>query len=506
MAKAATRQPSSRRAFTAIFDDAASARRAIQDIATAGQQLGRRPTLAEFTEMFNGSVGSYEGDVIGVPRSTSQRETRVYGYQDRIRSRDYYYLSCRDPTTYMLLDKPALDTWCRMPMAFDPMWDDWLQRLTVLGLPAVARYADFCSNRDGGGFLYINASGDVSKRLKRGDYWFGFDFIPLSSLAAKPPTSSDPAYTYLEQAIIYDESGDPLLQQHGIESLAFFATEKDRERNEPTIVHGSRIVSFCPDPISRYIVSASRLEPVYDDLWNLRDVVYALKRAQLGGNPIVIEIDSENFDFDEEKAAEAEDEFKEFEDGHLQAFSPLYGSKMKRIGSANLDDAENIVSLLASRISNAIGIPFNMVVSTSKGSVKVEDGDYIAWESYVAQRRAVYAEPIMSQLAKAASASGELRQRPNLPDFPVGRLRWPHLRTLNAKDEALMVKNYATIIKTAYQSGRLAPEWVLRQFPKNLEPIDPELVLPNAPKAEDPNADDQGDDDEGPIPPFPPTE
>lgn len=414
-------------------------------------------------DLFGSFVSHHGGEII---RSSHRREQLVYQYQDHIWLWDRRYLSLRDPTARMVVEQAARDTWNGLPRSFtQAAFDQFIGELSRLGFTQSITGADIAARRDGAAFLYINASGNPDSPLQPTDVIFGFDFITMDQVPGKDSVHWDP------------DGRDPILIQHRIQRLEFYQTPDARNEGKLSSVHGSRIVLLKEDLQRRWWFGSSALDCVYDDIWNYRDVIFAQKHSQFVGNPIKVDVDVENgFDIGDDEADEVQMRIRELRSGSRDSIVPIMGLTVTRLGAPELDDPEPVIRALVSRISNGTGIPANMLLASSRGSQQVTDEDYVSWESEVQRRRNTYAYPLLAHMWNVFRHVGLVARRPVFPG-PM-EVRWPHLRVLNEREEALAVGNQAKTLLAARQAGFIPPAWFMEGFTENTVPINPDLLLP----------------------------
>lgn len=444
----------------AVFGNIADAQRFVRQL----QNFDRRdfsPFPGVPVSSFDSLVGQNHGRLYW---SSSRREQLAYHYQGFIYPQDRRYLHERDPTAHAVNTRPAVDTWFKLPRTYVRGIDDFFDYITSLGFTRAAIPTDITQRWAGGAFLYINASGDVSQPLRAASRWFGFDFLRPEDI--------------VEESIVPDESGDPLLTQHGIQSLVWARNDKEKADRQGVEIHGSRLVSFVEDHESRSWVGRAKLDPCFDALWNLRDIEHAQKESQFQGNPVVVEVDTEaGYNSTPEADSAIEAELKELRSGARDSISPVEGLKIRRLGEPKMDDPAPVIRLLASRIATCTELPVNMILASSRGSEQVTDQDRMDYASNIDVRRQTLALPILGHLVRLGQACDLVPRRAVLPSD----VEWPIIRTLNPRELAYVDKSDATTLNMALASGRRPPPRIERKFPQNTEPFDPDLILPAQP-------------------------
>jgi hypothetical protein len=482
-AKRAKKAPSSRRAAAApparqftprpghrykvgLFPSTEQAQAYVSFVQSESRRRGFSPTASWYNNAINQFGGIPSGSVAS---SASRREVRSYDYQMRIWPQDRIYLFERDVTARMICEDPPLMAWHRLPETLDPAIDDYFDDLTDLGLPQAASAAHALARRDGGAWLYINATGEPTEPIGARDELLGFDLISGYDVVDEPTTTI--------QVAPEERGRDPVLRQHGFKSIAFFATPEDKARNFPTVVHGSRLVNFNFDRYSKWWHGRSYLDVRFDVLWNLRDVEFAQKHGQIQGNPIAAYVDVENEfsssdDADDDLAAE----IVEFREGSRDMFSSVEGLELKRLGAADLDDPDKVIRLLASRASHGTEYTVNQILASSRGSEQVTDQDIKMHIGAIrVKTQETQVRPILSHLVRIGHATNLVPRRRRLPRQMV----WPDLITLLPEERTRVLRGEADAVNKALKSGRLAPPEVERRWRPNLTPIDTRFVLPS---------------------------
>lgn len=406
--------------------------------------------------MFENLVEQHNGRLTATS-STRARERKVFQRQAIVYQQDRDYLFDRDPTAEFLISKAPEACWWKLPRTYDAEIDGFIRKLRNLGFNPKAEAADIKQRTHGWSLLFIVAPGDKGTPLPRNRPWAGFDYIDAPAI--------------VPESIVYDTSGDPLLKQHGILSLEVLRADGERE-----LVHGSRFRLFREDLLAREVPGGrSMLDVVYDDLWSLRDVLFAQEQAQVQGDPIVVSVDLEhNYTVNPETQADIEAESKEMKSGHRQAFSPTEGLIIERLGSVSLDDPTHIIRTLYSRIANGTRnfYPINMIVASSRGSEQVTDQDRMDFASNVVMRNEKFVLPILTDLLDLAKHSGMVSRSAEFPED----VEWPDLRVLNPRERAYVESTKATALLRAQQSGYLPDKWVMKGMsprPGGILPLQP---------------------------------
>lgn len=386
-------------------------------------------------------------------RSFARRERVVYGFQEFVHALDRLYLHERDSLTRALNTVPPRDTWFKLPITSDDNVNAFFTELTDLGFVQHAIAADVLQRRDGGAFLYVDASGNLDEPLTASSTWHGFDHVSIHDV--------DP------DTIEFTDTVNPLTNQHRIESLGIFQSQEDVKNHDPTIIHGSRLVQFKEDQESRWWFGRSKIDPVFDDVQNIRDILYAQKQAQFEGQPIVVEVDTEEgFTADTDDIDDMETEMREIVTGARDAFSPIEGVTISRLEPTDLQDPDAVLQALASRVAMFTEFTPNHVMMATRAQGAVGPEEELQYESAVMVRREVFGMPILRHIIRM----GQRGKRNGLPrrDITIPfDADWPRVRDAGARQEALIDQRDSLTLINALEMGRLPPDRVLRKFPEN---------------------------------------
>lgn len=453
----------------------------------------RSVTNKEFNPSLNPIMGGHRNDatLLGnldrltnthggwrtITRSSTLREVARYGYDQSVCEQDMKYLVRRDPTAKMAVLWPAQDTFGQLPRSKNEVYDAWLGELEMLGLPQALIRADAFRARDGVAFLYLVASApteqdpldpeapprmNIGAPLRQGSRFFGFDVIPRSRLDDQEP-------------MLTDASGMPTHYRVHLDP---------NKQDESILIHASRIIALSDDVFSESVMDQDPdVLSMYDDLGNLRDIIHALTRGIVQGNPIVATVDLDNeyeLGDDEDTINDIETNLGKLVDGSVQSVAPVEGIVFKRLGPTDLDDANDIVRLLSSRISHATRVPVNMVLASSRGSEQVTDQDDVRWQGIVDARFRRIAYPFLLELDRRWKLAGLIprRQRLTLRDLEL-----PYLARLSEKEQMLIEKNQAFNLQVAKQSGVLPKgRWFRDKYEDITDVQDPRYVLPAPPR------------------------
>lgn len=438
-----------------LFRDQASAlaySEALGDYALAGS---RRNYSGIPMSVFESGALSY-GGIPYYSSSASGKELHAYQYAAAIHDQDREYLHQRDPLTYAINTVPPRDSWFRVPITGVDAIDSMFRELRKRGFNSRAMAADSCQRKYGYAFLYVNAAGGSDQPITNRRVWSGFDYVRARDIVWADTTYKD---------------DDPLLPWH-IEKLAV------RDANGKTFfIHGTRLVPFVEDHEARHPSRArAKIDPVFDAIWNIRDVEYMQKQAQFEGSPYALEVDSAaQFRLTPERAAEMGEEMTQVRGLGRDGFGPLEGVKVKRVGAMDLDNAEWAMRILVGRVAVATEFTSNMLIALSRGSEQITDSDRVDYASNIRIRGESFMWPILARVVDLAKEANLLVRRPEFPDD----LEWPELRILTAKEFSSMQRNQAMAIQAAAAGGRMPPDNIRRHWP-----VDPNAIVPPEPQGD----------------------
>lgn len=479
----------------AVFKDVESAMAGVNRL---GRDLAGGTSILEAFDRLrrNGALHT------SVPRayldvSASGREISVYGYDAVISHRDRCYLANRDTTIRLFVEGQALDAVSELPVTpASPDADIAIRDLADKGLASAFAQAVAYGLRDGFSFLYFDCPGNVEQPIPPtapGGARASITPAGFSVITAEQLVWPEPAI-YVQPGT--PETRDPLLR-HGILSLTVdFGRPPDYDWQQPPPpipstskqpgqdsifqnrkqIHGHRIFPITPDILAKAFVGRSVIDIIYDDLRNLRDTLFAQTAAQLQGNPIVVEVKTdEGFRAEPEDQELVNKDLKEFSEGQRDSFSPLNGMTMKRLGPVELPDAEILIRTLASRLSHASALPVNKILASSRGSEQATPVDHDVYETNLTRRfRKPRLEPVLRHALRIMAHGGAVGKR---IVYPTPRFEWLDNRVVAPDTAALIIKNKATTLGLALKAGRLPPRDILEMFPENVTPINPRTVL-----------------------------
>lgn len=402
-------------------------------------------------------------------RSHEGRERFLYGHQEMVFAQDRLYLHKRDDLVKGLIDEPAHDTWAEMPKTRDEEINDFLFELWSMGFPQKAEAADRVQRRDGGAFVYLNASGDPSQPLDENTVWHSFDYVTV--------------FDIVENSIEYDPNPTDFTELHGIErckirrNLSPFTTGDPDEADLDTLeVHGSRLIPFIEDVEARWWFGQAKLDASFDSIMGLRDAVYAQRNAQLQGDPFKVTLDFENVGLaalhDDELDTRVEEAIEDFESGQRDSFVLLEGVQIDRVGAQDLPDPEPLARMYASRLGmNWEHMP-NEILMIARGSRQVEPEDRRGYVDNIRRRQESYVRPILQHLLKLAQFGKKRHPRRRLV---LKEIDWPELQTLGERDQAVADNRDAQTLNLAKALGRRAPRQE-EKFPEDPDGPDPDAL------------------------------
>lgn len=466
-----------------VFSDMESAER-FQATMQAGMAPGSLSAPRSSWEWYNDAPAIAEQYGGRLFRSTYGREVRVYGYQQKIYAVDRDYLMARDTTARMFIHQYN-DAWNGLPLTYVPEIDAYFGDQMALGLDIALRAGYQGYYMEGGCFVMLETTGDPMKRLSRGERPLGWTFLPAASIIDDP---TNPANGYLLVEPGTPGSVDPLLD-HKIEFIAYFATEEDRTRGKPTWVHGSRLIAINLDEMHQrwWRTPVVPFDAMYDDLWNLRDIIFSRSRGHFQGDPIVVEVDLsepamkvlelEGMDEPQRTAMsqQAEQAVVDFNTGAKTSFAPVMGFKLKRLGAAQLPDPKEDVMMLSSRLSHDSTYPVKYVLASTKGSTDVSDQDILTRAGNLQNVRNTWGVKHLRKALLMGQVMGVngLRMQEQFALPHTDEMKWPLVRPLSPRDAAFTEKTDIVIYREAQEAGLQPPVRLQRKFPQ-----DPRYSIP----------------------------
>lgn len=468
-----------------LFNDVQSAKQFLLDL----EDERRQANANSLTQLSRGSIDSAVRDNYGTWShvSSHRKEIYVHNRQDAIYPQDLVYLHTRDPTVHGINRKVPEDTWFKLPETTEDRIDEFFSELTRLKFVQKAIEADTAQRRDGTAFLYINASGtDPSQPLQQGDEIFGFQIIPKGRV--------------VENSVKPTDNTDPLLTQHGIEEIRIHGNPSIAEEEGSdviditnptdinagdTTIHGSRLILFKEDQETDHWTGRPKIAPCYDEIWDWRDINWAQTQSQFEGDPIAVEIDSdEMFGLDDEAEELIQQEIEEYVSGVGQVFSPVQGITIERVGQQDLNDPTPGLRSIASRIATAVEFTAGQLLAMSRGSEQVTDQDILTYASEIDKRRHHFCMPILQHMVLVGRFLGNVPQTTQLPL----QVHWPNLRTLSPREKAYVHNTSSMAMDRALMWNRELPREIERMFPEG----EGEAPTPAQPEAGDsqPEPDD----------------
>lgn len=395
--------------------------------------------------------------------SAGMKEIKIYEHDIMPYGATRVYFEDRDPIAWAATTDFANEMLLVFPKVKDPRHRKFLQWLHETRLLPAARQAFGWARRDGVAYLYLRATGPSEDGLARGDR-----VISHSSLG----------YWQVPDSQVEKHRGeDPLLLQHGIERISIEQPGEDGKTTVKKEIHGHRLWKI--------VVNEGRgvIWPCYDDLWYVKDYLFAMRMSQDTGNPIQIRVDpkfletiGEDLTADEMKALKDQmvQETAKIQSGEKHHYAPIKGLIVERVGAADLDDPLPGLRAHAGRIALTTGLSVNRILPSSRGSEQVTDEDRIDEMTaiYKAQLRDV--RPLLDYLLDVARHIGVVPAR--TPPLPLD-LHWPFVRILNPREEAYVKKTTIAAIKQAGDAG-YEPDDDVSGWRRVTKPVDPRLILP----------------------------
>lgn len=469
-----------------LFNDVQSAKQFIFDLDSERRQSGAN----NLTQLSRSSIDSAVRGNYGTWShiSSHRKEIFVHNRQDAIYPEDLVYLHTRDPTVHGINRKVPEDTWFKLPESTIDAIDSYFAELTRLKFVQKAIEADTAQRRDGTSFLYINASGpSPADPLTPQDEIFGFQIIPKGRV--------------VKNSVLPTDTPDPLLSQHGIEQIEIRGDPSIAEEESPDIVdiedptsdrtplmatnttiHGSRLILFKEDQETDHWTGRPKIAPCYDEVWDWRDINWAQTQAQFEGDPISVEVDSdEMFGLDDESEQLIEQEIEEFISGAGQVFSPVQGITIERVGQQDLNDPTPNLRSIASRIATSVEFTAGQLLAMSRGAEQVTDQDILTYASEIEKRRHHFCMPVLQHMVRVGQFVGMLPRNETMPL----EVHWPNLRTLSPREKAYVHNTSSMAMDRALQWNRELPREIERMFPEG-EPIPEPRDQPEDPDNEDP--------------------
>lgn len=410
--------------------------------------------------------------------SQTRRELLVHERESAVLQMTREYLDARMPLARFAVRQPARLTWHHLPVVHESRGDAFLGFLRSIDAARSLAAADHLQGRDGASFLYIDAPGDPATPLSPSTRrWNRLAPIPAGRVHAPGGSSLSSSSQVNVDSFILDESGDPLLRQHGFEFLD--VTLSPAENAVPTQVHGSRLVLVNDDPAAAgdWWWTPPILDNLHDTLWDLADVLWSRKRIHFEGDPIVVEVPLENeviaeFWTTQLDETQRDSALKKVRDG-LRSFmrggrsvnlATSTGFKTHRLGHGELPDPTADYRETASLVSNAMGgFPVNSIMASSRGSERVDESDMKSEATWARDRKGLFAEPLLDHLFLAARRSGVIPARTPTPSV----YHW-------LPQFAVTPNELATIHKVNTQSmerldlwGRVGPPELAALYPRD---------------------------------------
>jgi hypothetical protein len=395
--------------------------------------------------------------------SSHRKELISYQYQRTIFAQDRRYLYDRDETARMIVAKPAFDSWQVPPTIHNDQVEAYIEQEWYDHGFAQAAYACMVGQRrDGFGLIYVltedpNPHEPITPRSNI----IGYQHVWLDDLAAT------------KKPILPDVTADRQRYPHGIAAVELVVrSDKDGAVVDKFTADGSRFIMPPGDLTTRTWWHNPVLDPIYDDLWNLRDIVSAASKNTEQGNPIVVSVKTDD---DLVKVLQEDDEdaiiedLKKMVEGGTDYFGPLRAIEVKRLGKNEMEDISPITRLLASRIAHG-DHPFtvNHILASSRGSEQVTDEDRIDYLSDLRAMQWTTVYPTLRRLVTLGHITNALPRRQHLVRRQI---EWEFLRVLNPRERTFVDKSDAATVEAAHRAGRAVPPHIDRKFP-----VDPDAA------------------------------
>lgn len=491
----------------ALFQDPTKALEASFEIAQrqnrGGQRSRRNQVLAQGTPVFAGHAGGRSGPILPtsefgeivrkhdgrpwkVHTSEDQRELDLYDYKEFVHPIDRYYLATRDPTARFATYVMTRDVWAQPPRVarnadnrdeFRRFFLDLYKKQFFHQAWAGHKMA----RRDGGAFIFIQATGDPSQPLQEGDRIAGFSTIPVGSVPDR----------FIEHT---DNANDPIIRHHGVERIVIqdSLNEENPMRVNYQEIHGSRLLLVKEDPEGDAVVSNPILNVIHDDLWNWRDMGASARDGVMQGNPVAVDVKTDD-EYSIQRVPEGErgtdsdpyqivvEEMEDWQMGYIDSFAPIEGIELKRLGPSEVDVPQESISSYVGRIASALDVTRAKVMATTEsgGGGQMGNVDQDEYGRAIRGLQKAQAFPLLQQMVEVGKRIGVLKRRPELHPMDV---EWGDPLFYNKRQRAFVGKSHA-------QAASIIDEQGVRKVPAETEHL-----LPKDPSKDPAPTADTGDD------------
>lgn len=434
---------------------------------------------------FSELVRDYDGRPWRIHSSSDERELELYDYKEFINPLDRFYLETRDPTAKFATTTMTRDVWAEPPRIQRGVENREQFRRFFLDLYKKRFFqqawaAHKMARRDGGAFIFIQATGDPSTPLEKGDRFAGFDTIPIFSVPDR----------FIETT---KRSNDPLIQRHGIQRLIVQDSlrEDDPTKLDFMEIHGSRLAPVKEDPEGDAPISNPVLNTIHDDLWNWRDVGVSARDGVMQGNPVAVDVKTEEeysiqrvpedkHGTDEDPYQVVIEEMEDWQQGYIDSFAPIEGIELKRLGASEVDIPTESVDTYVGRIASALDVTRAKVMATAEsGGGQMGNVDQDEYGRAVQALQTSQAFPVLEQMIAVGKRIGLIKRRPELHP---GDIEWGDPLFYNARQRAFLAKSHA-------QAASIIDEQGVRKVPAETG-----RLLPKDPNRDPAPTSDTGDD------------
>lgn len=413
---------------------------------------------------FHAIAHDHDGHAFHVTSSSDQRELELYDYKEVINPVDRFYLASKDPTGIFATKTMSRDVWRKPPRISRANEDRdefrrYILELYRKGFFQQAWMAHKMARRDCGAFLFIMATGDPSEPLQAGDRFAGFDTIPIHAVPD-------------QNIALAKDSNDALVRNHNVERIL---VEGDRNENDPTQtktvdIHGSRLVVFKEDfesdkPFTRPVIDA-----IHDDLWNWRDVAVSARDGVMQGNPIAVDVKTEEEysinrvpedaqGTDEDPYQVIVEEFEDWQQGYIDGFAPIEGIELRRLGASEVEVPVEAIDSYVGRIASVLGVPASKIIATRSTDEQLNAETKSAYAGGIRAIQDTIAFPLLDHMIDVGKRIGLMPKRPELhPDEAL----WPDPIFYNARERAFVAGKHA-------QAAAITDELAVRNVPEETE-------------------------------------
>lgn len=212
-------------------------------------------------------------------------------------------------------------------------------------------------------------------------------------------------------------------------------------------VHYSRVIHIVDEPLESEIMSASRLEVVYNNLKDLEKIVGgSAEMFWKGARPGYQANVQDGYTFSEAEKVKLQDQFDEFEH-NLRRILQLKGIDVKSLDT-QITDPKSHVDIQLMMISAVTNIPVRILIGSERGELSSgQDAD--EWNSHIISRREEFAEPVIIRpFVDRLIDLGILPPSKNKTAIKKYTVQWEDLFAQSDKDKADVGKVRAEALKS----------------------------------------------------------